>query len=280
MKRFLIVANAIKEKSADCVERITRCIKDNNCESEVIWLSYGSQIEEEINQSVLGGVELVIVVGGDGTVIWASRVLLQYQVPMIGVNAGTVGYLCEMDESNIEESMYQIFHDDYFFESRMLLSGRALMAEEEYALNDIAIYRAGDLRVISIELYLNGKLINTYTGDGIVISTPTGSTGYSLSCGGPIVDPSSEMIIVTPIASHSLAARSMVLEENVTIELRPVMRHEGESEDIRISFDGDKTYPFTEYVRIERGAKRILFLKLKKTGFLDILRQKLQDTNK
>lgn len=279
MRRFLIVANAIKEKSVECVNRIAQCIKENNGESQIIWLSYGSKIEEEINQSVLGGVELVIVVGGDGTVIWASRVLLQYQVPMIGVNAGTVGFLCDMDETNIEESMERIFKDDYFLESRMLLAGRALGAEDEYALNDIAIYRGGNLRVISIELYLNGKLINTYTGDGIVISTPTGSTGYSLSCGGPIVDPSSEMIIVTPIASHSLSARSMVLEENVTIELRPVVRHEGEYEDIRISFDGDKTYPFTEYVRIKRGAKRILFLRLRKTGFLDILRQKLQDNN-
>lgn len=279
MRRFLIVANAIKEKSTECVDRITRCIEKNDGECKIIWLSYGSKIEDEINQSVLGGVELVIVIGGDGTVIWASRVLLQYQVPMIGVNAGNVGYLCELDEANIEDAMDQIFADDYFLESRMLLAGRALGGEPEYALNDIAIYRAGDLRVICIELYLNGKLINTYTGDGIVVSTPTGSTGYSLSCGGPIVDPSSEMIIVTPIASHSLGSRSMVLEENVTIELRPIVRHEGEMEDIRISFDGDKTYPFTEYVKIERGAKRILFLRLKRAGFLDILRQKLQDNN-
>lgn len=277
MTKFVIAANSKKTKSNECIERIYRQVLDAGGECQYIWLDSWEEISKDALQYLETKAEVIIVVGGDGTLIRAARWLQQYQLPFIGVNVGNVGYLCEIDEHNLTESIDRILKGDYYLDSRMQLSGQFTNGVVQTALNEVTIYRGGNLRVIALKLYVDGQLLNTYEGDGIIISTPTGSTGYSMSCGGPIVDPSANMFVVTPIASHSITSRSIVLEESVTIVIEPMNRREGEQEDIKISFDGVMTEDFLEPITIYRAKKPLIFLKLKKTSFLNILRQKLQD---
>ena len=129
-----------------------------------------------------------MVIGGDGSLIEVARLLWKRDVPVLGINMGTVGYLTEVEVSHIDQAIRQIAAGDYEVEDRMMLEGSFEGQKEDVALNDIVVCRKGELRVIHFRLYVNGALLNSYEADGIIISTPTGSTAYNLSAGGPIVE--------------------------------------------------------------------------------------------
>lgn len=274
MRQFLIVANSVKTNCQECVDKIQRQILKNGGMSHVVFLKKGRDLEAEISPEQMQGLEGVIVIGGDGTLLRAARALRAYQLPLIGVNLGTVGFLCEIDEEHIEESIDAILKDRYRLENRMQLCGWTQSEEKNYALNEVAICRGDQLSTTSLQLFVDGQYLTTYRGDGIVVATPTGSTGYSMSCGGPIMDPASHMIVVTPIAPHSISlARSIVLEENAQVEIRPLFREE--EDEVFISFDGANTHRLTEPVMINRASECITMMRLKKTGFLEVLKTKL-----
>ena len=274
MRRFLIVANGTKANSKEYATLVEDCIKNQGGSFFTQWIKRDTNLEREMKCMDERGFEAVIVIGGDGTLLHASRAYKELKIPIVGINIGTIGFLCEIDVERIKESIDRLFKDNFIVESRMLLFGRVDEGDGDDALNEIAIYRSGHLCVISLELYVNGEYLTTYHGDGLVIATPTGSTGYSMSCGGPIVNPASKMIVVTPIAPHSISAsRSIVLEDTVDIEIRPVYRHP--EDEILISFDGATTYSLTKPVKIRKSKEEIQLIRLKKTGFLEILKEKL-----
>ena len=151
--------------------------------------------------------------------------LVRVRLPLIGVNLGTLGYLCELEEKDVFAAVDKLMKDDYMVEERMMLGGYGIKGGEilpaDIALNDVVIHRTGALSVVNLIVYVNGEYLNTFRADGIIISTPTGSTGYNMSAGGPIVDPKAQMMLITPINDHNLSSKSIVIsaDEEVTVEL-------------------------------------------------------------
>lgn len=200
--------------------------------------------------------ECMISVGGDGTLVFASKLAMRQGIPIVGVNRGHLGFLCDLDDSTVEDAIDSLFSDEYETEDRMMLRGSIDMDGKEYviesALNDISIAAGRDMNMITLSVYINGSYLYSVDADGIVLATPTGSTAYNLSCGGPIVDPKNSVILLTPINPHAMNSKSIVLckDDEITIELNK--RHNNEDESIIITFDGDKR------IEIEEGDKLVV----------------------
>lgn len=228
--------------------------------------------------------ECVLVLGGDGTLIQAVRDLFGRNIPFIGVNFGTLGYLAEVEKQNIIPALEKLMADEFSIEKRMMLNGSVFRKEkkvaENIALNDIVISRSGSLRVIDFKVYVNGEFLNLYSADGIIISTPTGSTAYNLSAGGPIVSPVASLIVLTPICPHTLNTRSMILssEDIITIEMCP--DRNGKEEVRLVSFDGDNSMEVfvKDKIEIKKSEQYTEILQLNKISFLEVLRRKMTTT--
>lgn len=226
--------------------------------------------------------QCILVLGGDGTLIQAARDTVNRRIPLLGINLGNLGYLAEIEKAGVLDAMDSLMADDYTLEPRMMLEGVVCRGGESavrnLALNDIVVNRAGALRVIDYEIYVNGEFLNRYSADGIIVSTPTGSTGYSLSAGGPIVSPMASMIVVTPICPHTLTARSIVLsgEDRITIRLGSGRRTD--KEEAFATFDGEVSVPIAtgDYVEIQKSEKTAELLKISKISFLEVLRNKMR----
>ena len=229
--------------------------------------------------------ELIFVIGGDGTLIRAARDTAEKNIPLIGVNLGTLGYLCELEETTVFSAIDQIMEGKFMLEARMRLSGyvikSGLQQKQQTALNDVVIHRNGALQLVSLVVYVNGQYLYTFEGDGVIVSTPTGSTGYNLSAGGPIVDPKARMILITPINSHALNTKSIVIgaEDEVVVEIGE-RRHEGD-EQVVVSFDGDHCAKLDvgDRIVIRQAQEDCRILKLARLSFLEILRKKMQTYN-
>jgi len=166
--------------------------------------------------------DIIFSIGGDGTFLKTAR--LSSQKPIIGINTGTLGYLTEINPEDIEKALDDINNGDYYIEERMMLEGEVVrsngdVVEIPESLNEIAISK-NSFGVVRFDAIVNEKLINSYTADGILVCTPTGSTAYNLSCGGPIVDPTAEIITLTPIAPHTVINRSLILSDDSVVEIR------------------------------------------------------------
>lgn len=227
--------------------------------------------------------QCILVLGGDGTLIQAARDTLNRQIPLLGINMGTLGYLAEIEKNNLEYALDCLMADQYTVEERMMLKGQVFkqgqMVCEDYSLNDIVISRCGSLRVIQYQIYVNGAYLNEYAADGVIVATPTGSTGYSLSAGGPIVSPRASMTILTPICAHTLNTRSIVLsdEERIRIQVGAGRRISGE--EVLVTFDGENSAALGsgDYVEIVKAEQVTKILKINHVSFLEVLRNKMRD---
>ncbi len=282
MKHFYIIVNPRRDHQLRLTKEIYdfilahggTCGYQENREEEGM-LFDGDRIPEET--------ECILVVGGDGTLLRAARNMAERNVPLIGINTGHVGYLCELEEHTAIEGIRKLLEgEEYVVEHRMLLEGVCVREDgaggERIALNDIVIHRCGMLQVIDIVIFVNGEYLNTYSADGIIIATPTGSTAYSMSAGGPIVDPKADLLVVTPISPHTLNAKSIVLsaEDEITIEVRA--RNQGQEEKVEVSFDGAPmgTIKAGEQIMVKKAQAHTRILKLSRLSFLERLRKKLQ----
>ena len=166
--------------------------------------------------------QCILVLGGDGTLIRAATRVETLEIPLMGVNLGTLGYLCEVEEATVFDAIDSLMADKYMTEDRIMLTGHKRGSEtSRVALNDIVIHRKDNLQILSLNVYVNGEFLNNYHADGIIVATPTGSTGYSMSAGGPIVDPKGDMILLTPNNAHNLTSNSIVLscDDEIQIEI-------------------------------------------------------------
>ena len=251
--------------------------RDGDSERSRQWPEPGSSLE------VPADADCMIVLGGDGTVLQAARLTKMLRVPIIGVNLGTLGYMTEVEVPNLEESLERLIAGDYVQESRMMLGGRAAFSdgreEEGWALNDIVIARSGPLQIIRFNIYVNGQFLNDYSADGVIVTTPTGSTGYNLSAGGPLVEPGARLIVLTPICPHSLNQRSIVLSPEDVIEIQIPARGESGNQNVEASFDGSHIIPLRtgDRLRIVRSEETTEFLKLGQVSFLDVLHRKMKE---
>ena len=226
-------------------------------------------------------VDCVLVLGGDGTLLQASRDLTERDLPLLGINMGTLGYLAEVNRKGIEPALERLLAGEYQIVSRMMISGEVYhqgkKVMEDLALNDIVIGRYGRLRIIDFKIYVNGEYLNRYSADAMVISTPTGSTGYSLSAGGPIVSPEASMLLMTPVAPHTLNTRSIILPDDAEITVEMLPGHSRSGDDAEVTFDGDTSVRLTctDKVVIRKAVKKTRLIKINQISFLEVLRTKM-----
>lgn len=265
MRNFCIITNPYKDKNRKVTNEMKSFIELKGGVCHVIMEG------EEIPDFTEG----IFVLGGDGTLIRAAGIASEKDIPLIGVNLGHLGYLCELEESHICTAIEEMMRGNYIIEERMMLSGTKLFKK---ALNDVVICRKGALQLVELIVSVNGEYLNTYRADGIIVATPTGSTGYSMSAGGPIVDPKARMILITPINAHDLNAKSIVIDadDEVTIELRS-RQPQGE-ERVDVNFDGEVAAELSpgDSITICASRQRARIIKLSKISFLEILRRKMQ----
>lgn len=222
-------------------------------------------------------VDILVSIGGDGTILRAATLIRDSGIPILGINAGRLGFLATVQKENIDELMQYIIDKNYSLSPRTLLS---LESTEKipgtenlnFAMNEISVNRKDTTSMITIETYLNDEYLNSYWADGLIISTPTGSTGYSLSCGGPILMPAVESFVITPIAPHNLNARPFVIPDNVEIKLKVSGREEHYlvSLDSRVASISNKTV-----LTIKKTPFQINMVELPEKSFLKTLRTKL-----
>ena len=218
--------------------------------------------------------DVIFSIGGDGTFLETAR--LSNQKPIIGINTGTLGYLTEINPDDIENALIDIINNDYYIEERMMLEGEIIKPTGEVikipeSLNEIAISK-NIFGVVRFDAIINGKLINSYTADGILVCTPTGSTAYNLSCSGPIVDPTAEIITLTPIAPHTIINRSIILSDESVVELK--ITELRENTQSYVLYDGKEIEVFSEdIIKIKKSDKITRIIKLENRSFIDTIRE-------
>ena len=241
--------------------------------------------EEELH-NVAGGrllddpsaLDALLTLGGDGTLLRGARIISPHPVPILGVNLGRLGFLTCCNADQLSNAMMRFARRDYVAESRMALHARVIDARGTerrswIALNDVVLHKGGFARVVRLAVAANGEPIATYGADGVVLSTPTGSTAYSLSAGGPVVFPTLESIVVTPVSAHTLAIRTVILPATVEVTLQA----DAGPEELLVTVDGQVGTSFLtgETLSVRRADRGVLIIRFPGTGFFNTLRQKL-----
>ncbi len=223
-------------------------------------------------------VDCAIVIGGDGSFIEAARYLYGRHIPMLGINMGSMGYLTEVEVGDVREAIRQILSGSYFTEERLMLTGTFPDGRRNVALNEVVVSRKEAIRPIHFSLYVNGELLNSYESDGIIIATPTGSTAYNLSAGGPIAKPTAELIIATPICSHALNASSILLSGEDEIVIRIGRGKNDTEEEAAVGFDGEDEGVLRtgDELTIRRASMGTTLIRLNDMSFLELLRRKMK----
>ncbi|CRZ33690.1 NAD+ kinase [Herbinix hemicellulosilytica] len=285
MDRFLIITNEDKDKDNIITEHISRYIKESGKKAV---LANVRSLEESKEAYDSLDVECAIVLGGDGTIIRCATHLMNMNIPILGINLGTVGFLAEIEKNHTIDALNKLFADDYVVENRIMLRGELYKGNchissddkyfyEGYALNDIVITRMGLSRIISMQIFVNDQLIDDYRGDGVIISTPTGSTAYNLSAGGPIIASKADVMVITPICPHSLSPRSVVVsaEDNIMIVIRESKKTQ--PDEAIATFDGQNVIELgtNDKIIIRKAEHVTKLIRLNNTSLFEVLRSKL-----
>lgn len=222
----------------------------------------------------------VMVFGGDGTIIQAARELAPEGIPILGVNLGTVGFLAEVELHEIHEAIDAVFEKNFHLEKRFMLSGKVIKegktVYEANALNDIVVARGNMVRAIRTAVYIDGNPMKSLYGDGIIVTTPTGSTGYNLSAGGSIIMPDAEVFGILPICPHSLDSRGVITSASSKVDIAVEWNKKSEPEEAIVSFDGNKGIRLMPGDRVEiiKAELTVPFLRINDFKFFDSVRKK------
>lgn len=289
MKHFLIYTNRHKDKNFAATKQIQQYLENRGQKctiklKESDWKSSQQIDTNEGDTTITSDIDCMIVLGGDGTMLQAARDIKKLHIPLIGVNLGTLGYMTEIEMGNLEEALEQLIEGNFQAESRMMLNGKVYFKEgnskEGWALNDIVISRSGSLQIIKFDIYVNGQFLNDYNADGVIVTTPTGSTGYNLSAGGPIIEPKAKLIMLTPICPHTLNKRSIILSPEDEIEIVIPVGREGQEQEVEASFDGSNKVSLStgDKIRIVKSDKTTEIIHLNQVSFLEVLHKKMSET--
>ncbi len=279
IKTVGLIINSYKEQ----IIRIGQQIADLLRQQQVEVLAIGEeaeamQIPPSTEEAFCAAVQMVLVIGGDGTMLRAARTVYGREIPLLGINQGYLGFLTEIEVEHLAESLRQLLEGDYEIERRMMLSARVYRNDvciaDVNALNDLVVTKGALSRIIKMELYLDKQLVERYHGDGLIFSTPTGSTGYSLSAGGPIVYPAIDLCIVAPICPHSLIARPIIFSPEQGLTLRM----DSNNAPAMLTVDGQNGVELKKGDRIEIGKAQhdTCLIVVEKRNFFAVLREKLR----
>lgn len=276
MNNFLILVNADKDVDLKLSKEISEYLSARGANSHIVSDTNRHYNGSRIDEAYLEGVQAVLVLGGDGTMLRAAHVLDGHDIPLLGINLGTLGFLTEIEESGVFQALDRLLDGDFRLERRMMIEG-CVKDRIYHALNDVVITRAGFSRVIGLNVYVNGQLLDTYEADGVIVATPTGSTGYNLSAGGPIVSPKSKVIVVTPISPHSLTAKSVVLDSSDKIRIEIVKKRKTQDTEAIVSFDGSDNMELSagDEVTAAVSVRTVNLIKMHDVNFYSVLRDKI-----
>lgn len=283
MKKIAVIPNKGKDTWFPITDQLIRQLRSYGC---VVFLekAFQSHIGEEEDvvykdkQALLDDADLLITLGGDGTLLRASKSAALHRVPVLGINIGHLGYLSELEVEDMEEYLKKIVEGNYSHDERMMLNVTVKKKNGEksstLALNEVFVSKETVGTMIQTDIYADGSFINSYCGDGVIIATPTGSTAYSLSSGGPVLEPKSLNILITPISPHALSARPIVMspDRKITVRANAV-------KTTCVVCDGE---PLAEISRddliiVEKSSYILSLIRVKNRGFYDILRVKLNE---
>jgi len=228
--------------------------------------------------SLASQVDLMIAIGGDGTMLYAGNLTLGSNVPLLGINRGRLGFLADVSPDQMLASVDHILSGKYTVESRLLLDARLQQADGKTiaatAFNDVVLQRRDTGRMVDIEASVAGQFVNTHSGDGLIVATPTGSTAYALSCGGPIIEPQLDAVVIVPICPHTLTDRPIVIAANQAIEIRLLEREDTQAELVIDGHSKGGVRP-DDLLTINAADKRIKLIHPPSYDFYSILRSKL-----
>lgn len=225
-----------------------------------------------------GAIELAVVFGGDGTFLGVARRLAPFRIPLLGINAGHLGFLTEAEPENLEETVQRVVDRSYELESRLMIEASVVREGCTVArlkgLNDAGIGKGSFARMVTIDAYVDGVYLDTYRGDGVIVSTPTGSTAYSLSGGGPLVVPHLNVMVITPICPHTLSSRPCVIDDQQDVRLVVHATHD----EVCLTLDGQESVMLRpgDEVWVRRSADITTLVKWGGREFFDVLREKLR----
>jgi len=279
-----IIANITKENIFEVVSSFIQKLKANGLNyiltralaEEKDKLKIG--LEEDMpadDSEIYEKSDIIISVGGDGTMLSTAFHAHFYDKPVLGINLGKLGFLVEIDFKNIDKVIDEIKNEEYKVEERMVIEGVCDVPSSEklYAVNDIVIEKGGWPKMIELTAWVDGEYVTTFSADGLIVATPTGSTGYSLSTGGPIVTPTARAITLAPISPHSLTVRPLVLSSNQEI----VIKADSLFKEIQINCDGQRVFSFPPAieVKIKKSKRPLKLIHTSLTSYFDTLRNKL-----
>lgn len=275
MKKVCVIANAGKETAAERAEQVRVFFHDRGIDCVVLLDDFTEKTSYE--PILQDDMECAVVLGGDGTLIHVARKLADKRIPVFGINMGNLGFLTHADSGKARAALEALVAGKYCIEERMMLEASVDGKAFGTALNDVVLTRNGFSRIISVGIFVNGKPVCNYRGDGVIVATPTGSTGYNLSAGGPVVAPKTELFIITPICPHALSARSILL--SAEDELHVVIREEKKTQDEEaiLTLDGQRAKDLAaeDTIVIKKSEEKAYFIQLNENSFFDALHRKL-----
>lgn len=280
---FCVISNTEKDVDQKYARRIMSLLKEagKNCD-DITLRTHRADEEDYIDKDRLNKkYDCAVVLGGDGTIIRSARELAKKGIPILGINIGTLGYLASAEGEELQEAVSAVLTGRYRVEERSMVMGSIYSLDtllcRDIALNDLVISRNGYSRIITLNVYVNDEFVDQYKGDGMIISTPTGSTGYNLSAGGPIVKYNSDVTIITPICPHSRSARSVVVPSGDKICVEVVESKKTREDEAVVSFDGRSG------IQLGRGARVVIkrtdtaakLIVINDKTFFDVVNKKL-----
>ncbi|MBR3402411.1 MAG: NAD(+)/NADH kinase [Parasporobacterium sp.] len=285
MKHVVLITNTAKDPDGAVTARIRSSIEQNGgiCTACLFKGKNSSGQYDRIDPAAIpSNTDLIISLGGDGSFLHTAKDLIDLKIPVAGINIGTLGYLTEIDLDSFGDAFQHIITGEYHIEERMLIEGeirrKGQIVVKDIAVNDIVLNRIGTMKIINYDVLVNDRFLNSYSADGYIICTPTGSTGYNLSAGGPVADPVSEVLITTPICEHSLNSRSVVFSADARIDVIVRNKDDEDRQVKAISFDGDNDIILEhgDIVSVTKSHKKLLFLRLDKMSFVEHLGRKMR----
>lgn len=259
-------------------ERGIELVGGPEIERESIEHQTGCAVQEVPPEQLPDIVDLILVLGGDGTMIATARMLGDREVPVLGVNYGGLGYLAEFRIEELYVALESILTGDYRLDQRVMLAVQLIRGKEQITasrvLNDVVINKSALARIIEIEAYMNSQFVNSFRADGLIVSTPTGSTAYNLSAGGPIIYPSMKTVVITPICPFTLSNRPIVVPDESTIEL--ILKTE--NQDVALTLDGQVGFPLKaeDRVVISKSHTTFKLVQPASRNYFEVLRDKLR----
>ncbi|MBQ3100599.1 MAG: NAD(+)/NADH kinase [Clostridia bacterium] len=265
MKHIVIYANPDKDKGLVCTTKLKSIIENASCKVDVI--------TDPERFSDNGVPELLIVLGGDGTIMHAARCCSYAGVPILGINFGRVGFMAELNPDEIV-LVEEYINGNYSIEERMMLAVKTESGDEFCVLNDAVVSNGTVSKITTLDLYCNDSFVAEYNADGLIIATPTGSTAYSMSAGGPLIDPSLACLLSTPICPHSLTSRPMVFSADSVIK---IVNKSPDSVSVYLTLDGRENIniPFNASITVKRAKLVTKLIRIKNDGFYNLLGKKM-----